>query len=475
MKRLIFICSILFFVNNSFAQNDSIRIEKSKDKVIIGGQHYYVHIVKKSETLTSLCKLYEVSQKELAKENPEIFLGLKAGQALKIPIVKEKTDKEPGGDKYVLYHRVKKGQTLFSLSQMYNVSKEDIIAFNDPSVEYVIKVNQIIRIPQTREKNNVVDLTPKNDLKQDTFKIPNTFIYHKVELGETKYSLTKEYEISEELMVEYNPFLKEGLKAGQVLKIPKVEEALEDNSVLLKQYDNKFDSLLYEKRAAIAYSDTLNYSDCYKIDMPQTEPYQVTLLLPFYLDKNDEEFYIDSSEFDDNGERIYEKIFYDPFYIYPRSVPFIEFYEGFLLALEGLKKQGLSVNLHVFDTQNDTARINEILDFPELSNTDLIIGPIYNQEVKRVSEFSKKHGIKMISPLSDNLKLVNENPYLFQVNPSYNSQIDEFARFVSEFSDKNIILVHNNDSLSYSNIQMVKEKIFSNLSDDTLVNNIQFK
>ena len=76
---------------------------------------------------------------------------------------------------------------------------------------------------------------------------------------------------------------------------------------------------------------------------------------------------------------------------------------------------------------------------------------------------------------SDNLKLVNENPYLFQVNPSYNSQIDEFAEFVSEFSDKNIILVHNGDSLAYSNIQMVKEKIFSNLSDDTLVNNIQFK
>ena len=103
------------------------------------------------------------------------------------------------------------------------------------------------------------------------------------------------------------------------------------------------------------------------------------------------------------------------------------FYQGFMLAVDSLKQQGLSINLHVFDTQNDTARIKEILNFPEFENNDLIIGPMYNHEVKLVSEYSKENQIKMISPLSDNLNLVNENPYLFQVKPSYNSQIDEFA------------------------------------------------
>jgi len=476
VKRFVLIIIVAMFAQLSYAQKDSVLVEKSTDKVIIGGQHYYVHIVKKGHTLFSISKVYNVSQKEIAKENPEVFLGLQPGQALKIPIVDEQKDSNTNEDKYILYHRVKQGQTLFSLSQMYNVPKEEIIAFNDPSIEYVIKVNQIIRIPKTRDNNKVVDLTPKSDLGEDTVRVTDKFIYHKVEQKETEYSLTREYGITQEMLWEHNPSVKEfGLKYGQVLKIPKLQDEFEMSSILLKKEDGIGDSVFYEKRASIAYSDSIKFPICDKIMRHQQEPFQVSLLLPFYLEKNDEEFYIDSTEFDDNGERIYEKIYYDPFYIYPRSVPFIEFYEGLLLAIDSLKQTGLSINLHVYDTQNDTSRIQEILSFPELSYSDLIIGPIYNHEVKLVSEFSKRNGIKMISPLIDNLNLVNENPYLFQVNPSYNSQIDEFARFVSTFSDKNIVLVHNGDSLAYSNVQMVKEKIFSNLSEDTIINNIQFK
>ncbi len=475
MKRLRNIFVLLLITFNAFAQSDSTKIEISKNKVIIGGQHYYVHIVKQGETLFSLCKAYNVSQKQVAKENPEIFLGLQPGQALKIPVVKEQTEEKSGGEKYVLYHRVQPGQTLFSLSQMYNVPKEDIIAFNDPSIEYVIKVNQIIRIPKTRENKNVVNLTPSNNILEDTIRIPSKFIYHKVEQKETVFSLTREYNITEEILNEHNPFLKDGLKYGQVLKIPIVEEGFEATTVLLRQEEQVTDSIFYEKRTSIAYSDSMNFTECQKIFRPKSEPYHVSLLLPFYLEKNDEEFFIDSSEVDEYGKKIYEKVFYEPFYIYPKSIAFVEFYEGLLMAIDSLKQRGLSINLHVYDTQNDTARIKEILSFPELEYSDLIIGPIYNHEVKLVSEFSKQHGIKMVSPLRDNLKLVDENPYLFQVYPSYESQINEFARFVSDFGDKNIILVHNGDSLGYSNVKMVKDKIFASLSIDTLINNIQFK
>ncbi len=475
MKRLLNIFVVLLVTFNAFAQNDSIKIEISKNKVIIGGQHYYVHIIKQGETLFSLCNAYNVSQKQVAKENPEIFLGLQPGQALKIPVVKEQSEEKSGGEKYVLYHRVQPGQTLFSLSQMYNVPKEDIIAFNDPSVEYVIKVNQIIRIPKTRENKDVVNLTPSNDLTEDTIRVPSKFIYHKVEQKETVFSLTREYNITKELLEEHNSFLKNGLKYGQVLKIPVVEEGFEATTVLLRQQEQLTDSVYYEKRTSIAYSDSMNFTECQKLFRPKSEPYHVSLLLPFYLEKNDEEFFIDSSEVDELGKKIYEKVFYEPFYVYPKSIAFVEFYEGLLIAIDSLKQKGLSINLHVYDTQNDTARIKEILSFPELEYSDLIIGPIYNHEVKLVSEFSKQHGINMVSPLRDNLKLVDENPYLFQVYPSYESQITEFARFVSKFGDKNIILVHNGDSLSYSNVQMVKDKIFANLSIDTLINNIQFK
>jgi len=474
VKRIVFLLFIISIVNFCFAQNDTIIIKKSTDKVIIGGQMYYVHIVKQGETLFSLSNAYEVSQKEIAKENPEIFLGLQIGQALKIPVHKESVSQNSSQDKYVIYHRVKKGETLYRLSQIYNVPKEEIIKFNDPSVEYVINVNQIIRIPKIKELNNVVDLTPKNENLDDTVRISDDFIYHKVIKDDTEYSLVRDYNISKKILHDHNTFLSDGLKLGQVLKIPKVKG--EETTALLIRDDQLYqDSVLFDKRSTIAYSDSVGIQECEQEMFVQTEPFQVALLLPFYLDKNDEEFYVDSSEVDDFGKKIYEKIYYDPFYVYPRSVAFVEFYEGLLLSIDSLKQRGLSINLHVYDTQNDTARIKEILGFPEFANTDLIIGPIYNQEIILVSDFSKENGIKMILPLGDNLSLVDENPYLFQVYPSYNAQIEEFAKFVSEFGDKNIVLVHNGDSLGYSNVEMVKEKIFSYLSVDTLINNIQFK
>lgn len=473
MKRVTLILILISIITNcSFAQNDTVIIEKSQDKVIIGGQLYFVHIVKKGETLFSLSNAYEVTQKEIATENPEIFLGLQPGQALKIPAKVIKDDENKISNTDFIYHRVKRKQTVYSLSKKYNVTQADIFACN-PGSRYGINENQIIKIPKSKEVVDAINQFKVNEPLYDTLKTEDQYIYHKVVKDDTEFSIKRLYAINKDILYEHNPFLNEGLKLGQTLKIPMVIGE-ESSTVLIRSDEELNDTIIFDKRDFIAYSDSIQNTDCNRLTF-QREPFQVALLLPLYLEKNDEEFYVDSSEVDDFGKKIYEKIYYEPFYVYPGSKAFVEFYEGFLMAVDSLKQRGLSINLHVYDTQNDTARIKEIISFPEFENTNLIIGPIYNQEVKVVSEFSREHQIKMISPLSDNLTLVNENPYLFQVYPSYISQIDEFANFVSGFSDKNIILVHNADSMGYSNIQMIKEKIFKNLSVDTLVNNIQFK
>ena len=473
MKRLVFLIFIIPFINVSIAQNDTVIIQKSTDKVIIGGQAYYVHIVKKGETLYSISNAYNVSQKEIAKENPEIFLGLQIGQALKIPIGQDESNAHISGKKDYIYHRVKKGQTLYSLSKKYNVSQEDIITCN-PTVRYGINIDQIVKIPKSKAVVDSYKKFPVNESNEDTIKVESDFIYHTVEKQETIYSLTRFYEITEDILREHNPQIDQGLKIGQVLKIPKIH-GQEIETVLLQVEKTVADSVLYERRTSLAYSDSIYFSECTKGHVQQTEPYQVAVMLPLYLEKNDEEFYVDSSEVDDFGEKIYERIYYEPYYIYPKSYSFIEFYEGLLLSLDSLKQHGLSINLHVYDTEGDTSKIKELLEFPELSTMDLIIGPVFNHEIKLVSEFSYKNEIKMISPLIDNLNIVDSNPYLFQIYPSFNAQIDKFSEYVSGFQDKNIVLVHSGDSLAYGSVQMVKDKIFSYISYDTLINNIQFK
>ena len=47
-----------------------------------------------------------------------------------------------------------------------------------------------------------------------------SYILHSTGKGETIYSLTKNYSVSQEMLLRYNPFLSKGLKVGQQLKIP---------------------------------------------------------------------------------------------------------------------------------------------------------------------------------------------------------------------------------------------------------------
>jgi LysM repeat protein/ABC-type branched-subunit amino acid transport system substrate-binding protein len=473
VKKSLVLFIALFVATISIAQNDTITIEKSTDKVMIGGQIYYVHIVKQGETLFSLSKAYEVSQKDIAKENPEIFLGLQIGQALKIPFYSNEKEKLDKDKKSFIYHKVKKGQTLYALSKKYNVNQEDIMLCN-PTVRYGININQIIKIPKSKEVVEAIQKFPTSKNVRDTVRIVDDFIYHTVVKQETVYSLIRNYEITEDILNEYNPTVKEGLQIGQVLKIPKVI-SMESETVLFRSDSLRRDTTAFNERTLVAYSDSAKFDDCQKINDLSEEKYQVAVMLPFYLENNDEEFYVDSSEYDDNGKKIYERVYYSPYYIYPKSVGVVEFYEGLLLSVDSLRKTGLSINLNVYDTRNDTAKIQELLNDPEMQTMDLIIGPIYNQEIKLVSQFSKAHGINMVSPLLPNLNFVYDNPNLFQVYPSYEAQIEEFAKYISTFQDKNIVIVHDGDSIGYSNIQMVKERIFSYLSVDTIVNNIQFK
>ena len=82
IKLLTIIFSLFIFSNTLFAQDNNV--VKSNIVKTINGKHYYIHTVKKGETIYSICKAYNVSDKQLAIENPDIFNGLKLGQELRI-------------------------------------------------------------------------------------------------------------------------------------------------------------------------------------------------------------------------------------------------------------------------------------------------------------------------------------------------------------------------------------------------------
>lgn len=107
-------------------------------------------------------------------------------------------------------HKVKRGETVYQISRMYNVSPQDIIALN-PNAAKVIYPNEYLILPSENDTNE--------SSNQDNSVSNTNIIKHQVIRGETKYGLSKKYGISIAELERQNPHIKSMLQAGHNLTI----------------------------------------------------------------------------------------------------------------------------------------------------------------------------------------------------------------------------------------------------------------
>ncbi len=108
------------------------------------------HTVVSGETLFSIGKKYNISETEIIQYNPEAK-NLKAGSKLFLPVKKSEsknfissTDKRIE-DKY-LNHTILSGETLFGLTQKYQVTEEELKQVN-PELINSFRAGTVIKIP----------------------------------------------------------------------------------------------------------------------------------------------------------------------------------------------------------------------------------------------------------------------------------------------------------------------------------------
>ena len=56
----------------------------------------------------------------------------------------------------------------------------------------------------------------------------------------------------------------------------------------------------------------------------------------------------------------------------------LNYLEGLIIATDSLRKTGMKINLFVYDTENDSSKVQDIIDAGELKNIDLIFGPVFD-------------------------------------------------------------------------------------------------
>jgi len=450
-KALISFSIILLFSTMLWSQ---VPVERSKDKIVISGITYYLHIVKKGETIYSISKAYGITSDELTRENPPALNGLKEGQSIRIPekIVTAASNAQTGSvlqaardENRFIYHKLQPGETIYYLSKKYSVSENEIVQSN-PGID-------INKLPLGYEV-----AIPRKDfmtVKENFANQQTQQYYHKVINGETMASIARKYGLTVRELRRENRDMRFP-QVGDYLRIPgmKVAEVPAAKPVETDTVPEIVEEPVILRERPLEYTRVNNLRGSYNI----------AVLLPFYLSENSTRNSIDSSK-TVKGKKVYNYVNRSDDWIYPRSLGFVEMYEGILLAADTLRALGVNINIHAFDIKNDTVEVLRLIKTGKLDKMDLIIGPVHSTSLSLVASYAGSLGIPVVSPvqLSNNAVLEN-NPFLFMAGSTLEVSQNAIARKMGDYQNSNIVLIHSNSEEELQNISRFRSMILNELS-----------
>lgn len=355
---------------------------------------YFLHTVTKGQSLYSISTMYNVTMEDLIRLNPGCEKQIRAGESLKIPQANSGSNQGKP-----TFHTIQAGETLYQLTLKYNVTVQAICTANPGLSASNFRIGQVISIPAQTAIQPAKENLSETAAQTSSGKKTDWRDMHKVERKETIFSISRQYGISEEELIAANPELKKGkLKRGSFLFIPypaskqpakeaeKTPARIPSNEELFAQNKQSFKKIQNIKAA---------------------------VLLPFTEGKNRDE-----------------------------QMRMVEYYEGFLMAVDSLKRQGVSVNLYTYDTKGKSDVTQSILAKEEMKNMDIIFGPAHAANVKTLAEFAEKNQTRVVVPFSPEVEQVFKNPYIYQVNTPQSYLYSEvYEHFLRKFSKANIVFL----------------------------------
>lgn len=390
----------------------ALAVERSSTIVYINGTKYYIHTVQPGETLYALAKAYGVEERTIVEHNPSAAAALKAAENIKIPVAadpagsKVETQPERKLRKTFDSHHVAKGETLYSISRTYEIPINTIIADNPELDPIHLKPGQriLIRRKQIGSEDEAGTQAQWEEYRQTLNSVTEDdgFAYHIVHPGETFYSLARRFGITEEELGQLNGGLQAAdLKAGSMIKVP---GAATDR---LAQRPDSLDAMP-ETHLADRRIEEVEFRA-----LRRSETLDIALLLPMAV----------------NGDT---------------NANYLEFYQGFLLGLDSVKtKYGYSVNLNLYNTARDSVRVRQIVESDEFAGTDLIVGPVYEEELYPVLRFAEDKGIPVVSPLAHIVRMNSDA--LFQLAPDPACKYEKLKELVNPNKRITLICTQHSD------------------------------
>jgi LysM repeat protein len=442
------------------------------------------HKVSKGETVYQIAKKYQVTPFDIYRLNPDAKNGVQENSILLIPKLGGSVIKNTVKQDSVKKHKVAAKETLYGIAKMYEVSVSDLQEWNKTELKEGLKVGQEIIVS--------VIYTPINSdfVEVKEVKTISTVSSHVVKMQETKYGISKKYNISIEELERLNPQIIEGLEVGQVLKIKENNEIVEiKNTQSTDFYAVKPGETLYSLTKKLNISEeeliTLNpeiqlgFKEGMVLKLPastnliapkkevkdllplitKTKKRNLVLLLPFNMNKMESDSLKTKKDYLKNDKFLNLTL---------------DFYSGALMAIDSAKVLGLPVHIKILDVESSksTSNIAQLISKNDFSNVDAVIGPFMYKHAEKTAELLSKYKTPVISPLSKEMGVNLEN--LYYSVPSQENMIKAMFGYLQKKNGNFIAVISNKKTSSkeyleknYPSVQYpkVKENGFLDLDD----------
>lgn len=249
---------------------------------------------------------------------------------------------------------------------------------------------------------------------------------HIIEAGETLYRIARKYNVSEEDIIKLNPGISAyNFPIGVTLRIPA-------NS----------------RRTDATNRDTTksDYKTTDETEVEETARVKVLLILPFR-----------------------------------KATRYLEFYQGFLMGITDLKKDGINIHLTALEANDDEAVANHIFS-GAIQDHDLVIGGVTEEQTKILAQ-ANRIGMYVV-PFTD-IQGIN-NSRLIQINQSPSEVIGRvIPEFINKYRGKTVVFARRHEdaddafaarlkralrenSISYQSVNISTSSL-SNLSKNVVV------
>lgn len=271
------------------------------------------------------------------------------------------------------------------------------------------------------------------------------YYYYEVPKKETIYSITRKFGFTRDVIIQYNPQVRDGLRAGDTLLFPvdeleevtapepaaapidtpidepeaepvdapAAEPAGEEDSPEA-EIEQESEEQLQTECAEEAVAET-EHAECVEV-----EPLNIAVMLPLMLESG---------------------------HVTRQAENNTNFYRGMLLALEELAPtSGFKVNLTAYDTDGGSDVLSGLLSRPEMVDMDYIIAPNDTLAIERIAAVADSASAMVMNffAVKDDAERMHES--VLQANITREEMYERAAvAFCNEYASKKVVILNATD------------------------------